>query len=123
MTPDSPESRIGSLEREMSALKQQVRDVVDDVEKLEPVKVGIARIEEKVAQVEREIVGLREAIAEDRAAAKVRGEAMAKEIKSFREEQASQNRANKAQLIAGVLAILVALIAVAGSFFAAGGFQ
>lgn len=120
MTPDTAESRIGRLEREFSALKQQVHDVAHDVETLAPVQMAVVRIETTIGQVEREIAGLRIAITEDRNAAKARGEELGKEIKEMRDEQAAQSRASRTQLLAGVISIITTLLIVAGTIVASG---
>lgn len=125
--PDSMETRVGRLDREVSALQQQVRDLAHDVETLAPVQMAVVRIETTVTQVEREISGLRDVIAEDRAAAKLRGTEMASEMKAMRDEAAAQHaetieqrKADKRQIWAGVFAIIVALISTIGTIIAAG---
>lgn len=123
MNPDTAEGRINRLERQVAGLEAQVKDVRDDVRTFETVKERLTRIEEQVKQVRAGLLDLQHVLVEDRQAAKQRGLELAEEIKAMREEQTSQGKANRAQIIAGVFSIIVALLIVAGSFWAAGGFQ
>lgn len=118
--PDSVESRLGRLERDAAALHQRVEDVAHDVEALAPVRITIAEIKGDIRNVCDQLENLRQAVAEDRAAARERGEQVAAELQNLRREQEASNRSSRNQLIAGVTTIIVALIGVVSAVLAAG---
>lgn len=123
MVPDSVESRLLRLEREASALQQRVVDIANDVENLAPVKETIVEIRGDVRNVCDQIANLRTAVAEDRAAAKARGEQMAREMKErdermtseierMRESAVKDARANRRQLLQIAGSIITTMILV-----------
>ena len=120
MSPDSPETRIGRLEREQSALRQQVIDLAHDVTELAPVQMAVVRIESSVEHVDREIGALKMSLVEDRRLAQSGRDAISADLSMMRREQTAGRQANRTQLIAGVVSILVALITVGGAIVAAG---
>jgi uncharacterized protein (UPF0335 family) len=123
MSPDSPETRIGRLEQQVSALKQQLSDVIKDVETLDAARMAIVKTEVVLQQVEREIAALKEIIVTDRQAAQARGTELAQEIKDMREDASSQAKASKAQLWVAATAIITTLLTVGGGLIAAGGWH
>lgn len=118
--PDTAEARIGRLEQKMATLEQQLRDVAHDVDTLAPVQLSVARIEEQLKQVSKEIEGLRLAILEERRVAKEQVDTLGAELTKMRNDQASQAKANKTQLIAAAVSIITTLLLVGGTIVAAG---
>jgi hypothetical protein len=59
MQPDSAETRIGRLEREMAGVKQQVDDIRSDVKDLTPIPIYVAEMKGAVARLELDITAIR----------------------------------------------------------------
>jgi len=120
---DSPESRIGRLERQVATLEQSVKDVKHDVDTLAPVQMAVVRIEEQTKQVRFELGGLRDALEADRRAVKEQAAVMQRELHDLREEHAADARSNRSAIRTGAISIIVTLISVTGTILAAGAFQ
>lgn len=120
MTPDTPQARLGVLERQMATLEQKVHDVVRDVDLLAPVQLAVVRIEEQIRTIRTEITSLREALTEDRRATKKSNEALTKELHEMREESAKSDRDAKRTLKAGLWGVGAAVIMAAGGIVASG---
>lgn len=58
MTPDSPETRIGILERTVAKTEQRVEDLSSDVRALMPLIVAVAEMRVAITQVEAHVVEL-----------------------------------------------------------------
>jgi len=104
----------------MAALKQQVLDVSEDVKATGSMVERLARIETTMVQVDKEIIGLREAMRQDRADANQRAEKLTKELKDMREEAAANDRDARRTLKIGLFGLATAVITAAGGIVAAG---
>jgi len=120
MSPDSPETRLGVLERQMAALEQKVRDVAHDVDALAPVQMAIARIEEQIRAIRGEITGLRDTLSSDRRAAKEANAKLTRELHEMREERLKSDADAKRTLKAGLWGVIAAVVVAAGGVIAAG---
>lgn len=58
MSPDSPETRISRLEQTVAALKQEVRDLGEDVRVFAPLIAQMATMAAHLEHVERSVVDL-----------------------------------------------------------------
>lgn len=138
MQPDSPETRIGRLEREMAGLQQRVEDLSTDVRALTPLvvataelKIAVTHLQSDVHDVSGDVATARKVIdgqiRDMRQAFNEQIEGLGKAIKGDREEREQaqiealkDSRQWRRALIIGSLAVLAACITAAATIIAAG---
>jgi uncharacterized coiled-coil protein SlyX len=114
MTPHSPETRIGELERDMARMQQRVQDLSHEVATLGQLPVGQARMEEGLKNLQDDlreanilIAHVRQSIRDREARAEVE-----------RREQLTDSRNWRRALILGSFTVLAAIIAAAATVIA-----
>jgi uncharacterized coiled-coil protein SlyX len=101
MSPDSPESRLLRVERELAALKQEVTDLSREVTDLSPLKVSVARVEGHVGNLVKEVQDIHTQLSN-------RDERASEERRSLKVALISLTGVIAAALIGGFAAILAA---------------
>lgn len=105
MTPDTPETRIRELEREMSALRTKVADLSEDVKRTRDIYERLARIEEIIAQLKKDTDHIFTRMREDRNAADEREEKLTKEIDELRDVINLSDKSTRKLIVWGCLSI------------------
>lgn len=117
--PDSPETRIGLLERQYSSLKTEVDNLNRDMVTMERARDSLIRLEEKVKGVGNSLDGLREVVIAEKMESKQKIQALTEEIESLRKENTAGRQASKTQIIVAALGIVTTVITVGGAILAA----
>jgi glutaredoxin 2 len=107
MSPDSMESRVGRLEREMAAATQHLSDIDADVRALTPLVVGQAELRAAMGHMQIEITAIRTELAKT-------------EVARQQERQSERQDKNKMRLAlyAGCFTVLAAVISAAAAIIA-----
>jgi hypothetical protein len=113
MSPDSPETRLRSLERDMSTIQEQVRNHTDDLRLYAPLIAEQAAMRATMSHMANDLVALtrnqtemqhqQERVAED---LKARLEQEAKLRQEGQEARAKESRANRTLLIVAAIGLL-----------------
>jgi septal ring factor EnvC (AmiA/AmiB activator) len=114
MTPHTPETRIGELERDMARMQQRVHDLSQEVGQLGRLPVGQVRLEEGLKNLQDDLREANVLISHVRQSIKDR-EAR-QEIE--RREQLADSRNWRRALILGSFTVLAAIIAAAATIIA-----
>lgn len=84
MSPDTPESRLGQLERNVAKLEQIVDDLKVDVRTLMPLVISHAEMRVQLAQVHTDIVQLRSMLETQQKHDRAVADGRVKDDRSFR---------------------------------------
>ena len=102
MSPDTPETRLRHLERELAQLQQRVADLVQEVHDLTPLIVAVTRLEGTVGNVKSQVEDVRATLS-------AREREATDERRSVRVALYGLTGTIAASLIGGVAALIVGL--------------
>jgi uncharacterized protein involved in exopolysaccharide biosynthesis len=105
VSPDTAETRIRELEREMSALRTKVEDLSDDVKRTQDIYERLARIEEIIAQLKKDTDHIFTRLREDRKAAEEREAKLTEEIDALRDVINLSDKSTRKLIVWGCLSI------------------
>jgi hypothetical protein len=114
MSPDSDESRIRSLERDMAGVQQRLDDVKQDVSALTPLVVGHAELRAAIAHIEVELVRMSAEIL----ALKTTMTSSETTRQQDREDQLKDSRNWRRALVLGSFAVLGSVLTAAATIIA-----
>jgi regulator of replication initiation timing len=125
MSPDSAESRLRILEQDVSALKQQVSDTVEDVRVFSPLiatqsemRATLAHLVADLSSMRVQIAHLEERIAEETRLRKEQHEQDRREREQGQQDRAKEDRTNRTLLwvaAIGLVGTLLLAIAAVGA--------
>jgi hypothetical protein len=130
LSPDSPETRLRELEQDVSALKQQVTDTVEDVRAFAPAlasqaefRATLAHFGNDLTAIQLKLVQLEDKLAAETEARKTQREEDRREREKGQEARAKEDRTNRTLLwvaaIGLVGTLLLAIAAVVGALLGA----
>lgn len=111
MSPNSPETRIGTLEQNHARLEQRVTDLAEDMRALAPVRESMARSGAELEALARDVATVKKSVAEIDANLKNRDNAATSERQATRRALIALTAAIMAALIAGIFTVIAAALA------------
>ena len=114
MSPNTPESRIGELERDMARMQQRVQDLSTEVAQLGQLPERLVRVEEGLTNLRDDLREMLVQLKHVRQSIKEREQAAAVE----RREQLADSRNWRRALILGSFTVLAAVIAAGATIVA-----
>jgi hypothetical protein len=110
MSPDTPESRIGRLERDHARLEQQVIDLANDVKELIPLSTALVRLEGRVEGVKNGVLTLGQNVNGIKRAMDTREQDVTDERRSVKVALIGLSAVIGAALIAAIATILATVL-------------